>query len=51
LAKKNNTFEIINFLTKILGCKMVNREGGVELILGTDIEEMIKYSQTYVRSF
>lgn len=48
---KNKNLEIVNLLAKIMGCKVINRDGGIELILGTDIEEMIKYSQTYVRAF
>lgn len=50
-ARQNKSFETISLLAKIMGCKVINRDGGVELILGTDIEEMIKYSQTYVRAF
>jgi hypothetical protein len=37
-------------LAQIFGCETINRQGMFELILGTDIEEVIKYSQTYVRA-
>lgn len=40
-----------NILSKIFNCKIENRPGLFELILGTDNEEMVKYSQTYVRAF
>lgn len=49
-AKQSNNFEKFELLAKIIGCKTVNREGSSELVLGTDSEEMVKYSQTYVRS-
>jgi len=38
-------------LANIFGCEVINRQGLLELVLGTDMEEVIKYSQTYVRSF
>lgn len=43
--------EIINNLAGVLECKINNRVGMTELVLGTDMEEMLKYSQTYVRAF
>jgi len=48
---KSKDIETINFLAKIMGCKVINQSGSNELVLGTDVEEMVKYSQTYVRSF
>lgn len=38
-------------LANIFACEVVNRQGLMELIVGTEMEEVIKYSQTYVRSF
>lgn len=38
-------------LLNIFGCEPINRQGSFELVLGTDMEEVIKYSQSYVRSF
>ncbi len=48
---KNKNKEIMSFLAKILNCEKIDRSGQVELVLGQEYEEMIKYSQTYVRSF
>ncbi|MFA7300892.1 MAG: LytR C-terminal domain-containing protein [Candidatus Shapirobacteria bacterium] len=48
---KGKEKEIIVKLADILGCNKVNRSGLPEIVLGTDLEEMLKYSQTYVRSF
>ena len=42
---------IMQSVAQILGCKTVNRVGVVELVLGEDLAQMIKYSQTYVRAF
>lgn len=42
--------KILDDLASILNCNKVNQTGLAELVLGTDSEEMIKYSQTYVRS-
>jgi len=38
-------------LATIFGCEAQDRAGGIELVLGTELEEVLKYSQTYVRSF
>jgi len=38
-------------LAEIINCEKINQAGVVELVLGEDLSEMLKYSQTYVRSF
>ena len=48
---KSKESETLNNLAEILSCEKNNQTGVVELVLGEDLSEMLKYSQTYVRSF
>jgi len=48
---KSKEKETLNNLAMMLNCNKNDRVGSVELVLGTDVDEMVKYSHTYVRSF
>jgi hypothetical protein len=44
--------EISQILAKILSCRLEEKEGGgMEVVLGRETERMVKYSETYVRTF
>lgn len=49
-AKISKNREVANTLAKIFECELINRAGLFEIVLGQDMEEVIKYSQTYVRA-
>jgi len=49
-AKQNKNINVAKTLADIFGCELINRGGLFEIVLGQDMEEVIKYSQTYVRA-